>query len=75
MTYKVGSTTVIDSEGNINWARISGKPSIPDQGLTTLDAVHAGNGATTSNRISLTVTKNSTTKYTLTLTHNCRCNC
>lgn len=43
MAYLVGSTTVIDNSGNIDWDRITGKPTIGD-----ITGVTVSNGTPTS---------------------------
>ena len=43
MAYLVGATTVIDNSGNIDWARITGTPTIGD-----ITGVTVSNGTITS---------------------------
>lgn len=43
MAYKIGTTIVIDDSGNIDWARITGAPTIGDiLGVTVANAAPSG---------------------------------
>jgi len=44
MAYKVNSTTVIDNNGNVDWARISNKPTIGSGDITNVSVANSGIG-------------------------------
>lgn len=72
MSFKIGGTTVIDNNGNINWSRIVGEPSSIYSAVTKVAISNCG---ASGNYLTVSRTGRDVTVGLRTSNCNCQCDC